>query len=77
MAKWYSSVVVQMLDKGTEGLVKANCEHFQVLVTNLLQKHWDCQQNWKEAVMHGAHRYKTMFEASLEQDCVPTWPSWV
>ena len=35
-----------------------NCKHFQVLVTNLLQKHWEWQENMTETVMHGAHRKK-------------------
>ena len=41
-----------------------NCEHFQVLVTNLLQKHWEWQDR-PEAVLHGA-RDKTMYLANLD-----------
>ena len=35
-------------------------------MTNLLQKHSEWLENRKEAVMHDAHRNKTVYLASLE-----------
>ena len=35
-------------------------------VTNVLQKLSELQEHGKEAVLHGAHRYKMMFLASLD-----------
>ena len=35
-------------------------------MTDSLQKHGKLQKNRKESAMHGAHRYKTMYLASLD-----------
>ena len=42
-----------------------NCEHHQTLVTSLLQKHWETQENMRETVMPGAHEYTTMYLANV------------
>ena len=54
-SKWYTTVLVDMLHEEKEPIewmslhVGAerwvNCEHMQVLLTNLLQKHWERQEN--------------------------------
>ena len=73
MAKWYCSVVIGMLMEGDprewgELHVVAergvNCEHMQVLVTNILQKHWEWQENRWDAGALGIFRYKTACMAS-------------
>ena len=38
----------------------AYCEHLLVLVTQLLQRHFDWQENGMEVGMHGVHKDKTM-----------------
>ena len=43
-----------------------NSEHVQVLVENLLQTHWTWQEHKNDAVLHGAHVYKTMYLAILD-----------
>ena len=57
------------------GAERVDCEHVQVLMANLLQKLWEWQENRKEAVIHGAHRYNTMDVA--RQDGISIWPSQV
>ena len=76
MAECYSSVIVLLLNNTTEpkgwgrlhvGAERGpHCEHFQVLMTNLLEKHWKWQENRKEAELHGTHRDKTLYLASLD-----------
>ena len=43
-----------------------NCEHMQVLLTNLLQKHWEWQENRRKDWEPSKFRYKTMYMASLD-----------
>ena len=43
-----------------------NCEHMQVSLTNLLQKHWEWQENRRKDWEPGKFRYKTMYMASLD-----------
>ena len=58
--------------KRTEGMwrlragAEKGVEHFQVLVTNLLQKRWEWQEKGRETVMHRVRKYKTMYLASLD-----------
>ena len=42
------------------------CEHTQVLLTNLLQKHWTWQEDRKGKPTHAAHKHNTMYMASLD-----------
>ena len=43
-----------------------NCEHMQGLLTNLLQKHWEWQENRRKDLEHGKFKYKTIYMASLD-----------
>ena len=43
-----------------------NCEHMQGLLTNLLQKHWEWQENRRKDLEHGKFKYKTVYMASLD-----------
>ena len=43
-----------------------NCEHMQGLLTNLLQKHWEWQENRRKDLEPGKFKYKTMYMASLD-----------
>ena len=42
-----------------------NCEHMQGLLTNLLKKHWEWQENRREDLEPGKFKYETMYMASL------------
>ena len=51
MSKWYASCTILRLEKEKEpeqwknlhagGVDGTSCQHLQVMVTNLLQKHWE------------------------------------
>ena len=43
-----------------------NCEHMQGLLTNLLQKHWEWQENRRKDLEPGKFKYKTMYFARLD-----------
>ena len=59
----------QVLLGGAEGGV--NCEHCSVLVTNLLDTHWEWQEIRKERVMHGLPSFVPLWTAKLRS----TWPT--
>ena len=40
--------------------------YLSVVALNLLQKHWEWQEHRKEASLHSAQKYKTMYLASLD-----------
>ena len=52
------------LHVGADGGV--NCEHIQVSMANLLQKHLQWQEHKKETLLHGTHMYNTMYLARLD-----------
>ena len=77
MAKWYTSFSVDGLleqDGGPEEWKKlnvvaerrVNCEHMQVLVTSLLQRHWEWQEDRTGNVVPKMHKYDTMYTGSLD-----------
>ena len=47
------------------GMHGIRCQHFQAMVTNLLQKHWEWQEEWNPALRHGTVVRPTMYLASL------------
>ena len=48
-----------------------NCEHMQGLLTNLLQKHWEWQENRRKDLEPGKFfKYKTVYSSKL--GCVKT-----
>ena len=74
--KWYTTVLVDLpveekepvewrrLHVGAERGV--NCEHMQALVTNILQRHWEWQEDRRTDLQPGMYRYNTAFIASLD-----------
>ena len=48
------------------GRREVNCEHMQVLLTSLLQKHWEWQEDRRLDLEPRKFRYRTMYLASLD-----------
>ena len=48
------------------GINNISCEHLQEMLTNLLQKHWEWQENREPMKKHGSVVRPTMFVASLD-----------
>ena len=81
MSKWYVPCIILLLEnekepeswkrlyvRGTDGI---SCQLLQVLVTHLLQKHWEWQEDRKTMIRHGSVIRATMFVASM--DTKPTF----
>ena len=76
MSKWHASCILLRLEKETEpdkcknqhvGRVDGiRCQHLQVMVTNLLQKHWEWQEAKNPVMKHGTEVRPTMYMASLD-----------
>ena len=58
MSKWYVSCILLRLEKEKS--------HLQVMVTNLLQKHWEWQEERNLVMRHGTVVRPTMYMASLD-----------
>ena len=75
-SKWYTTVLVDMLHDEQEPSAwkrlhvgaerRVNCEHMQALVTNILQRHWEWQDDSRVDLQPGRFRYNTAFMASLD-----------
>ena len=75
-SKWYTTVLVDMLHDEKEpsewkrlhvGAERGvNCEHMQALGTNILQRHWEWQEDRRVDPQPGRFRYHTAFTASLD-----------
>ena len=48
---------------GVDGI---SCQLLQVMMTNLLQKHWECQEERTPVLRHGSAVRPTMYLASLD-----------
>ena len=48
---------------GIEGI---SCQHFEVEMTNLLQKHWEWQWDRRPMIEHGSVIRPTMYLASMD-----------
>ena len=76
MSKWYASCIFLRLEKakGPEkgehlhigGVEEISCQHLQVMVTNLLQKQWEWQEEGNPAMRHGTVVRPTMYMACLD-----------
>ena len=76
MSKWYASCIILRLEREREpenwknlhvgGMDGISCHHFQVMVTNLLQKHWEWQEERNPVLRHGTVVRPTMFLARLD-----------
>ena len=76
MSKWYASCVILRLEKekepeswkrlqvgGDDGI---SCQHLQVMMTNLLQKHWEWKEEKTPMLKHGSVVRPTMYLASMD-----------
>ena len=76
MSKWYASCIILRLEKEKEpenwknlhigGVDGISCKHLQVMMTNLLQKHWEWQEERNPMLKHGSAVRPTMYLASLD-----------
>ena len=77
MSKWYASCVVMLMERERAstriveqalvgGINNISCQHLQVMLTNLLQKHWELQEHRGTMMIHGCVVRPTMFLASLD-----------
>ena len=76
MSKWYASCVLLRLEKEKEpekwknlqigGIEGISCQHLPVMVTNLLQKHWEWQEERNPVMRQGTVVRPTMYMASLD-----------
>ena len=48
------------------GMDGISCRHLQVLMTHLLQKHWEWQQHRDGEPKHGSLRHPTWYVASMD-----------
>ena len=75
MSKWYASCLLR-LEKEKEpetwkklhigGLDGISCQHLQVMMTNVIQKHWGWQEKRNPVMRHGTVVRPTMYLASLD-----------
>ena len=75
-SKWYTTVLVDVLHEETEPIEwmslhvgaerGVNCEHMQGLLTNLLQKYLEWQENRRKDLEPDKFKCKTMYIASLD-----------
>ena len=76
MSKCYASCIFLCLEKEKEpgkwnnlqtgGEEGTSCQHLQVMVTNLIQKHWEWQEEGNLVMKHGTVVRPTMYMASLD-----------
>ena len=76
MSTWYASCVMMLIEgeRAPEswgrllvgGINNTSCQHLQVMLTNLLQKHWVLQEHRDSMMKHGCVVRPTMFLASLD-----------
>ena len=63
-SKWYAACIVLRLEKEKEpeswknflvgGIEGISCQHLQVMMTNLLQKHWEWREDRRPMTRHGS-----------------------
>ena len=76
MSKWYASCLLLRLEKEKEhgkcknlhvgGVDGISCQHLQVMVTNLPQKHWERLEERNPVMRHGTEVRPTRYLAILE-----------
>ena len=76
MSKWYATCTLLRLEKEKQsekwknlhvgGVDGISCQHLQVMVTNLPQKHWERQEERNPVMRHGTVVRLTMYLASLD-----------
>ena len=76
MSKWYASCVMMLVEREpvpevwnrlvVGGINNRSCQHLQVMMTNLLPKHWEWQENREPMKKHGCVVRPTIFRASFD-----------
>ena len=75
MSKWYASCILLRLEREKRarkenlhigGMDGISCQHLQVIVTNLIQKHWEWQEERNPVMKHQTVVRPTMYMASLD-----------
>ena len=76
MSKWYASCNILRLEKEKEpenwknlnrgGVDGISCQHLQVMMTNLLQKQWEWQEERNPKLTHGSTVKPSMYLVKLE-----------
>ena len=74
MSKWCATGLRLHKEKEREklkqlhagGIDGTTCQHLQVMMTHLLQKHWEWQEDRRKDVWHGSERRPTMSVASMD-----------
>ena len=75
MSKWYASCILLRLENEKEPkkwkklhigeLDGISCQHLQVMMTNVIQKHWEWQEERNLVMKHGTVTRSTQYLASL------------
>ena len=83
MSKWYASCILLRLDKGKRarkvedlhmgGVDGISCQHLQVLTTNVLQKHWEWQEERNPVMKHVTVVRPMMFMAAWVKGAPRLW----
>ena len=76
MSKWYASCILLRLEKEKEpekwktlhvgGVDGRSCQHLQVMMTNVVQKHWEWHEERNPVMKHGTVVRPTLYLASLD-----------
>ena len=71
MSKWYASCIILRLQNESwkklhVGGVDGICQHLQVMIADLLQKHWERQEERTPMLRHGSVDHTTMCLASMD-----------
>ena len=76
MSKWYASYILLRFEKEKEpekwkkllfgGLDGTSCQHLQVMMTNVIQKHWEWQEERNPVMKLGTVVRPTLYLASLD-----------
>ena len=76
LSKWYTTVLVDLLHEEKEPIEwrslhvgaerGVNCEHMQASLKNVMQKHWEWQEDRRTDLQPGFHKHNTAFMASLD-----------
>ena len=82
MSKWFASCIILRLEQEREpekwkklhvgGVNGISCQHLQVMAANLLQKHWEWQEEDRTPMLrHGNAVRPTMYLASMDIKTAP------
>ena len=74
MSKWCASCIVRCVEKEPEfwkklharGIDGISCQHFQFIMTILLQKQWEWHEDRRPMMRHGSLKRLTVYLASVD-----------